>query len=260
MRTEQAARDGTNQQRDHEPGIDVSQPEVKQSRDSRENDSVHDVGTDVHLWGITVEQQQQHHDDAARPDGGHAHKETGNQADHRHARETLRGRRAIDDPIFDFFLEQHQGGNHDEQYTHRSLDKAVNAIPVDVANVHQQLHSTDRAGNAADRKRNHDLAADGAFLKVQQASRDFREEVEERVGADGHDGLYLQAKNQNREQQNAAPHPAHADEDAHNKANQNFGRYQWHSGALFALLSRPVHANEAFALQVQNDFLGGFLG
>ena len=98
------------------------------------------------------------------------------------------------------------------------------------------------------------------FLRCKQAGGNFGEEVEQRVGTDGHDRRHPQAKDQNGEQQNAAPHAAHADEDAHDKANQNFGRYQWHSRSCFALLSRPVHADEAFALQVQNDFLRGFFG
>ncbi len=36
--------------------------------------------------------------------------------------------------------------------------------------------------------------------------------------------------------QNAAPHAAHSDENADDKANQNFGRYQWHGRFRFTLL------------------------
>ena len=36
-------------------------------------------------------------------------------------------------------------------------------------------------------------------------------------------GGHPQAEDQHGEQQHAAPHAAHADEDAHDKANQNFG-------------------------------------
>ena len=73
-------------------------------------------------------------------------------------------------------------------------------------------------------------------------------------------GGHPQSEDQHGEQQNAAPHAGHADEDAHDKANQNFGCDQWHSRFLFALLACPVYSDEAFALQVQNDFLGGFFG
>ena len=93
-----------------------------------------------------------------------------------------------------------------------------------MADVHQQLHSTDGAGNASDGERDHDLATHRAFLEMQQAGGDLGEEVEQRVGTDRHDCGHPQAKDQNGEQQNAAPHPGHSDEDADNKANQNFGR------------------------------------
>ena len=74
-------------------------------------------------------------------------------------------------------------------------------------------------------KREDNLAADRSLFQVQQAGWDFGEEVEQRVGTDCHDRRYPQAEDQNGEQQNAAPHAAHADEDAHNKANQDFGCY-----------------------------------
>ena len=90
-------------------------------------------------------------------------------------------------------------------------------------------------GMLPDRQRDHDLAAHRAFLKVQQAGGDFREEIEQRVGADGHDRRHPQAKDQNREQQNAAPHAGHADEHADDKANQNFGCEQWHNRSGFIL-------------------------
>ncbi len=98
---------------------------------------MYDVGSDIHLRREAVEQQQQHHNDAARTHRGHAHQKTGNQSDQRHAQETLRGRCAIGDSLFDSFLQQQQRGNHDEQHTHRHLDKAIYSVSVEMANVHQ---------------------------------------------------------------------------------------------------------------------------
>ena len=82
----------------------------------------------------------------------------------------------------------------------------------------------DGARNTSHGERDHDLATHRAFLEMQQAGGDFREEIEQRVGTDRHDRGYPQAKDQNREQQNAAPHSGHSDEDTDDKANQNFGR------------------------------------
>ena len=55
------------------------------------------------------------------------------------------------------------------------------------------------------------------------------------------------------------PTPAHADEDADDKANQDFGCQQWHNRSA-VYYSRSVHSDEAFALEMQNDFLSRFFG
>jgi hypothetical protein len=61
------------------------------------------------------------------------------------------------------------------------------------------------------------------FLRCRRLAGILVKEIEQRVGTDRHDRRYLQAEDQNGEQQNAVPHAAHTDEDAHDKANQNFG-------------------------------------
>ena len=65
-----------------------------------------------------------------------------------------------------FLWNSKQRGYHDEQHAHRGLDKAVDAVPVEVANMHQQLDSSDGAWNAADGKGDHDLATYRALLEV----------------------------------------------------------------------------------------------
>ena len=86
------------------------------------------------------------------------------------------------------------------------------------------LNSGDRSGNAAHRQRDYDFAAHRALAQVEQAGRDFGEEVEQGVGTDRHDRRISQAEDEHGEQQYAAPHTGQADEHAHDEANQNFGR------------------------------------
>ena len=69
--------------------------------------------------------------------------------DYRHPCQTFHRGRAISDSFFDAPLEQHQRGNDDEQHAHRGLDEVVYAITVKVTDVHQQVYSGNRAGNAA---------------------------------------------------------------------------------------------------------------
>src|ERR1700687_605421 len=231
---------------------------MQEARDSREYDVVQDIGSDVYLGRETVEQQQQHHNDAAGSHRGHAYQKSGNQPDQRHAQKTLRGRCAIGNSFFDSSLQQQQRGNYDEQHTHRGVDKAVDSVAVRVADVHQQFYSSEGAGNAPCRKRKYDRATHRTLLEVHQAGRNLREEVKQRVGTDRHDRWHFQPEDQNREQQNAAPHAAHTDQHANHKANQNFGCEHRHKRC--DLLFHPVYSDEAFALQVQNNFLGRFFG
>src|ERR1700686_4591717 len=258
MGPQQSAGDGANQERSHQSRIHVAQAEMQESRDSREYDGVQDIGSDAYLGRETVEQQQQHHNDAARSHRGHAHQNPGHQPDQRHAQKTLRGRCAIGNSFFNSFLQQQQRGNHDEQHTHRGLDKDVDPIAVQVADVHQQFHASEGAGNAPSRKRKYDRATHRTILEVHQAGRNLRENVKQRVGTDRHDRRDFQPEDQNREQQNAAPHAVNTDQHANDKANQNDGCEHRHKRC--DLLFHPVYSDEAFALQVQNNFLCRFFG
>src|SRR5579864_9090340 len=139
---------------------------MKQSRDPCEDDGMHDIGSHKYLWRKTVEQQQQHHDDAARSYRGHAYQATSDQPDERHAQKSLGGRRAMRHSLFDSLLQQQQSRNYDQQNTYRGFDKAVDSVAVEVTNVHQQPHSSDRAWNAPHRKRDHDLEPHRVFLEV----------------------------------------------------------------------------------------------
>src|SRR5271163_30291 len=190
---------------------------------------MHHVRPDIDLRRETVKQEEQHHDDAARTDRGQAHDETYGEADDRHPGETLHGRRTIRDSIFDVFLQEQHRGNHDEQYAYCHLDKGVHPVSVEEADVDQQLDSSEGAGNASQRQRDDDLPAHRSILQVEQSGGDFREELEYRVGTDGHDRRIAQAEDQHGEHENTTPHPGHADEDADDEANQNFGRQYGHS-------------------------------
>ena len=63
----------------------------------------------------------------------------------------------------------------------------------------------------------------GPFFQVQQAGGNFREEIKQCVRTDRDDCRNFESENQHGEQQYAAPHAAQADENADDKANQDFG-------------------------------------
>src|SRR5258708_35185765 len=93
----------------------------------------------------------------------------------------------------------------------------------------QQGDSANRAWDAADGQRDHDLAPYRAFFQMQESSRNLGEEVEQCIGSNGHDRRHFQTEDQYGEQQNAAPHTGQANENADDKANQDFDRDQVHS-------------------------------
>ena len=61
------------------------------------------------------------------------------------------------------------------------------------------------------------------FPQVHDARGYFGEEVKNRIRTDRHDRGHFQPEDENGEQQHAAPHSTQADENADDKANQNFG-------------------------------------
>ena len=73
------------------------------------------------------------------------------------------------------------------------------------------------------------------FFRCNRPAGIFVKKLNSASEPDSHDGRNPQAKDQNGEQQHAAPHAAHADEDADDKANQDFGDYQRHSCPVFGL-------------------------
>jgi hypothetical protein len=229
MRTDQAAGDRTNQQRDHERGIDVAQPEVEEAGDSRKYDRVHNVGSDVDLGRETVEEQKQHHDNAAGTHRSHPDEKARDQADQRHSGEPLHRRRAIDDSFLDPPLEEQQNGNDDQQHAHRGLDEVVDSVAVEVADVHQQLDAANGARDAADGESEHHLTLHRAALQMHDAGWNLGEEVEEGIGTDGYNRRHTQAKDQDRQQQNPAADTAQADQYAYDKSNQDFSRQQFHN-------------------------------
>src|SRR5215471_18207976 len=219
VRTHQSPRDRANQQGNDQLGVNVPQLEMQQAGDAGQNYGVYNVGPDIHFGRETIEQEQQHHDDAARPDRGHANQEPRDQPDNSHAYKALHRWRAIRDPFLNAPLQQKQDRNDDEQKANRSLDEVVHAVAVHVTDVHEQVHSADGTRNAAHGQRDDHLPAHRASPQMHQAGRNLGKEVEQRVGADGHNRWYAQAEDQHGEQQHAAPHAAQSDQDAHPEAN-----------------------------------------
>src|ERR1700730_16078815 len=98
------------------------------------------------------------------------------------------------------------------------------------------------------------------------ASSDFSDELEEPVGAHGADRREMQTKNEDREQENAAPEPRHSNEGPHSKTHQALNQQihdntgsclsivRWHfAGECLDRLR--CGSDEAFPLQMQNNFL-----
>src|SRR5579871_1695209 len=66
---------------------------------------------------------------------------------------------------------------------------------------------------------------------MKQAGGNFGEEVEERIGADRYDRGNAQSEDQHREQQHAAPHTGHPDEDSNDEANENLQCEHFHGSS-----------------------------
>ena len=80
------------------------------------------------------------------------------------------------------------------------------------AQVHQQRYAQIRAGNAADRHRQHDFSAHCAFEQMHDAGGNLGEEIKERIAADGDDGRNMQAEDEHGQQQNAAAQSRQSDQ------------------------------------------------
>ncbi len=89
-----------------------------------------------------------------------------------------------DNRFFDLLLEQKQHRNDDQQDADGGLDEVVDAVAVQVANVHQQLYAADRSGNASHGEGDHDLALYGALFEVKKTGGNLSEEVKKCIGAD----------------------------------------------------------------------------
>lgn len=148
--------------------------------------------------------KKQHHDDAAGTNRSDTHEESANQSNHSHEGKRLHRRLASDEMVFNPFLEEKQSGNYDEQQPDRRLDEIVDASAMDVAQVHQKSDAEIRAGNAAGRERHNDFSTHRAFAQVDEAGGDLSEKVTQGIAADGHDGRYVQTKDEHGEQQYAA--------------------------------------------------------
>jgi hypothetical protein len=231
---------------------------------------VHDIGSHHDFRLKAVEQQEHHHHNAARAHRCNAHQKAGHHSDEPHPGERLHRRRAHRGPVFDFLLEKQECGNANQQHSYRDRDEVVDAVAVDVSQVNQITYAQIRSGSAAGCERQNNFAPNCTFAQMNPTGADLGHEVEQRVRADGANGRDVQAEDEDREQQNAAPESRHSNEGPDSKTHQALDQ-QIHDNTGFSL---PVirwrqpessdrlrrRSDEAFPLQMQDDFLRCFFG
>src|ERR1019366_6469585 len=178
MRAEHSAGNRADQQGTDQMGVDVARPPVQQAGDAGQNYGMGNVGANHDFGHEGIEQKKHHHNDAARPDRSDADQESADQADDTHAGKRFHGGLALGETFFNPSLEQKQRGNQYQQQSHGGLDEVVDAVAIDVAQVLQKSHAEVRAGNAADRHRQHDLSAHCTLPQVHDAGGNLGEKVE----------------------------------------------------------------------------------
>ena len=90
----------------------------------------------------------------------------------------------------------------------------------------QQANPNNRTRYAARRQRNHNFSAYVLLPQVHYARGNFRNEVEQRVRSNSLDCWNSQTKNQDGEQQHAAPQSGETDESSNHHADQD-PEYGW---------------------------------
>src|SRR5208337_980322 len=238
MRTQHSAGNRADQQGGDQVGIDVARPPVQQAGDAGQNHGVGNVGADHDFGHERIKQEKQHHNDAARPDRCDAHQKSSDQSDDAHAGKRFHSGLPLGQMFFNPSLEQEQRRNQYQQQPDRRFDEVVDAVAIDVAQVHQKSYAQVRAGNAAERHRQHNLLPHRAFAQVHDAGRNLGEKVEQRVATHGNDGGYTQAEDKHGQQQNAATQTRQPDQRPYDEADQHFEEQEFH--AVFFSSQIPV--------------------
>src|SRR5215470_9568766 len=124
----------------------------------------------------------------------------------------------------------------------------------------QKAYAEDGSRHTSKRERNYNFPADRAFLEMKKTGSNFRDEVENRVRTYRDDRRDMEAKNEEGQQQYAAPQSGHADQGAYYEANQDLERDQLHFNLKSSLspcrtCRLITHTDEALLLEVQNNFL-----
>ena len=102
----------------------------------------------------------------------------------------------------------------------------------------KKANPSDRARNAAHRKRQHHFAADSTFAQVQPTRANLRDEIEQSIGSDRHDGRHLKNENEQRQQEHTAAQSGEADEGAYQKSDQDLECYCRHERRAVALIPK----------------------
>lgn len=135
VRTEQSARDGTDQERANQVNVNIVHPKMEKTGDARKYQGMHDIGADHDFWLKAEEEQKHHHDDASGADGSDAHEEAGYQPYERYPGERSHSGRPCCRTVFDLFLEEQKGGNTYQQNTDGNGDEMIHAIAVNIAQM-----------------------------------------------------------------------------------------------------------------------------
>src|ERR1700687_1839016 len=229
MRTQDSAGDGADQQGSDQMRIDVARPPVQQAGDTGQNHGMSNIGANHDLGRERIEQKKRHHNDAARPDRSDADQESAGESDDTHAGERLQRGLAVGETFFNPSLEQKQRRNQHQQQSHGGLDEVVYPSAINVAQVHQKRYAEKRAGNAAERHRQHHFFSHRAFIQVHDAGGNLGEKVEQRVAAHGDDGGHAQAEDEHGQQQYAAAQTRQPDQRSNREADQYFEEQEFHA-------------------------------
>src|SRR5580704_5528908 len=142
-------------------------------------------------------------------------------------------------------LEEHQGRNADQEDAHRGGDEGIHTSAVHGSQMAQQTDAGDRSGNTSGSQAQDHSAFDGSFSYVDPSRADFGDEVEKRIGSHRENRRDPKHKNQDGQQQDAAPDAGHSNQGANYKADQNFLDY--HNVSRIRL-RKPIPSSGAMAI------------
>lgn len=181
---------------------------------------MYDVGAHHYFRLKVVKEQQHHHDDATRSYRSNSHKKSRNQPEEPHPRKRLHGGRPHRGPVFNLLLKKQKGWYADQKHANRNGDEMIDSVTVMITEINQKIYADVGTRGATRCKGQHNFSPNRTSAQVNCAGANLGDEIKQRVGADGSERGNAQTKNQDGEQQNAAPDSRHSNESPYTKTHQ----------------------------------------